>query len=151
MATKKPAKSTTAKADKYEGFSEEERAAMKERAKELKGAGRGANAESELLAKIAEMPDSDRVIAERLHAIVKANAPSLTPRLYYGMPAWALNGKVLCHFQPAQKFKTRYPTFAFTDVANIDEGAMFPTAFGVAKLTAAEEKKIAALVKKAVS
>jgi uncharacterized protein YdhG (YjbR/CyaY superfamily) len=142
----------TKRTEKYEGFTEEERAAMKERAKELKSAGRkGAEAESEVLAKIAGMPESDRVMAERIHAIVKASAPSLTPRLYYGMPAYALNGKVVCHFQPAQKFKTRYSTFAFTDAANLDKGAMFATAFGLVKLTAAEEKKIGALVKKAVS
>ncbi|GIH10657.1 hypothetical protein Rhe02_87240 [Rhizocola hellebori] len=152
---KKPAKRTTAKDEKYEGFTEDERAAMKERAKELKAsARRGANAadaESEVLAKIAELPDADRVIAERIHAILKANAPGLTPKLWYGMPAYAKNGKVVCHVVSAQKFKTRYSTLAFSDEANLDDGNMWPTSFALAKLTAAEEKKIVALIKKAVS
>jgi uncharacterized protein YdhG (YjbR/CyaY superfamily) len=149
--TKKPAKSSTAK--KYDGFTAEERDAMKERAKELKSSSRGAkpDGESDVLAKIAEMAEPDRVIAERLHAIVKASAPSLTPKLWYGMPAYAKDGKVVCFFQPAQKFKSRYATLGFSDDANLDDGTMWPTAFGLAKLTAADEKKIGALVKKAVS
>jgi len=150
----KATKSPKAKDKSYEGFSEEERDAMKERAKELKAqARRGgkADAEGDVLAKIAEMPEADRVIAEKIHAIVKANAPDLSSRLYYGMPAYARGGKVVCFYQSADKFKTRYGTFNFTDEANLDEGAVWPTSFGVAKLTAADEKKFAALVKRAVS
>ena len=130
-------------------FTDEERAAMKERAKELK-AGK-ADGEQDVLAKIAEMPERDRVMAERLHAIVKASAPGLSPRTWYGMPAYALNGKVVCFFQSAQKFKTRYATLGFSGAAKLDEGVMWPTSFALAKLTAAEEARIAALVKKAVS
>jgi uncharacterized protein YdhG (YjbR/CyaY superfamily) len=144
MATKK-----TTKAKSYEGFTAEERDAMKERARELKSA--GGDTEGEVLAKIAEMPEADRVIAERIHAIVKASAPELTPRLYYGMPAYAKGGKVLCFFQPASKFKARYATLGFNDPANLDEGSMWPTAFGLKKLTKADEAKVAALVKKAMS
>jgi len=157
MTTKKAAKNTATDGDGYEGFTEEERDAMKERAKELKAASRrgprGAKADEEatVLAKIAEMPEPDRAIAERLHAIVKANAPGLAPKLWYGMPAYAKDGKVLCFFQPASKFKARYATLGFNDVANLDDGTMWPTAFGLTKLTAADEKKIAALVKKATS
>jgi uncharacterized protein YdhG (YjbR/CyaY superfamily) len=143
--TQKSAKRTTGKASK--GFTAEERAAMKERAQELKSAG----GESDVLAKIAEMQEADRVMAERLHAIVKASAPDLSPRTWYGMPAYAKDGKVVCFFQSAQKFKTRYATFGFSDKANLDEGAMWPTAFALNELTAAEEARIGALVKKAVS
>jgi len=145
-------KKTTAS---YDGFTEEERGAMKDRAAELKTAAkRGsktADGESDLLAKIAEMGDSDRAIAERLHAIIQKNAPDLAPRTYYGMPAYAKDGKVLCFFQPAGKFKTRYATLGFNDGASLDDGNMFPTAYGISKLTAADEKRIAALVKQAVS
>ena len=139
---------------KYDGFTEDERAAMKERARELKsGTRRGAKAdtESEVLAKIAEMPESDRVLAERVHAVIRAHAPALTPKLWYGMPAYARDGKVVCHFQPATKFKTRYATLGFSDEANLDKGVMWPTSFALTKLTDSEERKIAALVKKAVS
>jgi uncharacterized protein YdhG (YjbR/CyaY superfamily) len=129
------------------GFTAEERAAMRERAKELKGAA----GESDVLAKIAEMPKSDRVMAERLHEIVKASAPGLSPRTWYGMPAYAKGGKVVCFFQSAQKFKSRYATLGFSDQANLDKGAMWPTSYALKELTAAEEKKIAALVKKALS
>lgn len=141
-------------AEKYDGFTAEERSAMKERAKELKrSARRGAKAdpEPEVLAKIAEMSDSDRALAERLHAIVKANAPTLTPRLWYGMPAYARDGKVVCFFQSAGKFKTRYATLGFSDAANLDEGNMWPTSFALTTLTADDEARIAALVKRAVS
>ena len=139
---------------KYEGFTDEERGAMKERAQELKaGARRGKKADEEgaLLAKIAEMAEPDRAMAERLHAVITASAPELSPKLWYGMPAYAKDGKVVCFFQPAQKFKTRYATFGFNDSANLDDGAMWPTAFALTELTAAEEERIAALVKKAVS
>ena len=145
----KSAKSTT--------FTDEERVAMKERAQEQKAAARRgpradkADGESAVLAKIAEMPGPDRALGERLHAVIKASAPVLTPRLWYGMPAYARDGKVVCFFQSAQKFKTRYATLGFSDDANLDEGAMWPTAFALTKLTAADEARIAALVKKAVS
>jgi uncharacterized protein YdhG (YjbR/CyaY superfamily) len=151
------AKSTTAINKKFKGFTEEERAAMKEHVQELKAAeGRGpradeAEGESAVLAKIAEMPEPDRAMGERLHAIVKTSAPGLSPRLWYGMPAYAKDGKVVCFFQSAQKFKTRYATIGFSDKANLDEGAMWPTAFALAELTAAGEATISALVKKAVS
>jgi uncharacterized protein YdhG (YjbR/CyaY superfamily) len=135
------------KAKKSKGFTAEERAAMKERAEELKKAG----GESDVLAKIAEMPKSDRAMAKRIHAIVKASAPGLSPKTWYGMPAYAKDGKVVCFFQSAHKFKSRYATFGFNDAANLDEGGMWPTSFALKKLTAAEEAKIAALVKKAVS
>jgi uncharacterized protein YdhG (YjbR/CyaY superfamily) len=153
----KPAKRTTASAETSEGFSAEERAAMKERAQELKAAtrrrGRAAqpDEESDVLAKIAEMPDRDRAMAERLHAVIKASSPALAPRLWYGMPAYAKDGKVVCFFQSAQKFKSRYATFGFNDSANLDEGTMWPTAFALAELTAADEARIAELVRKAVS
>jgi uncharacterized protein YdhG (YjbR/CyaY superfamily) len=158
-ATQKSGKSTTAINTKSKGFTDEERAAMKERAQELKAeARRGprankkkADGESDVLAKIAEMPGPDRAIAKRLHAIVKASAPDLSPKTWYGMPAYAKDGKVVCYFQSAQKFKSRYATFGFSDEANLDEGAMWPTSFALKKLTAAEETKIGALVKKAVS
>jgi uncharacterized protein YdhG (YjbR/CyaY superfamily) len=146
--TRKSTKSTGASGRASKGFTAEERAAMRERVKELKGKAEG---ESAVLAKIAEMPESDRVMAERIHAIVKASAPDLVPRTWYGMPAYAKDGKVVCFFQDAQKFKSRYATFGFNDAANLDKGAMWPTAFALKEVTAAEEKKIAALVKKAVS
>jgi hypothetical protein len=150
-ATQKSAKRTTGEASK--GFTKEERAAMRERAQELKAAARGgkADGEDDVLAKIAEMPEPDRAMAERLHALVKASAPALSARTWYGMPAYAKDGKVVCFFQSAQKFKTRYATFGFSDKANLDEGAMWPTAFALKELTAADEARIAALVKKAVS
>jgi uncharacterized protein YdhG (YjbR/CyaY superfamily) len=143
----------TRKSPKRSTFSDEERAAMKERAQELKAAARGSKAdgESDVLAKIAEMSEPDRAMAERIHAIVKASAPALAPRTWYGMPAYAKDGKVVCFFQSAEKFKARYATFGFSDKANLDEGAMWPTSFALKELTAAEEAKIAALVKKAVS
>ena len=156
-ATQQTAKSTTAVNEKSEGFSDEERAAMKERAREQKAASRRgpraekADGEGDVLAKIAEMAEPDRATAERLHAIIKAAAPDLSPRLWYGMPAYAKDGKVVCFFQSAQKFKTRYATFGFSDAANLDEGALWPVAFALKELTAAEEAKIGALVKKAVS
>jgi uncharacterized protein YdhG (YjbR/CyaY superfamily) len=146
--TQRSAKRTTGKASK--GFTADERAAMRERAKELKAAAGKADAESDVLAKIAEMPKADRVMAERLHALVKATAPSLSPRTWYGMPAYAKDGKVVCFFQSAQKFKSRYATFGFSDNANLDDGAMWPTSFALRELTAAQEAKIRALLKKAV-
>jgi uncharacterized protein YdhG (YjbR/CyaY superfamily) len=149
------AKSTTAINKKSKGFTDEERAAMKDRAKELKAEARAnkkqADGESDVLATIAELSEPDRTMAKRLHAIIKAGAPALAPRLWYGMPAYARDGKVVCFFQSAQKFKTRYATFGFSDTANLDEGAMWPTAFALVELTAAEEARIDALVKKAVS
>ena len=147
MAEKKPAK----------GFTDEERAAMKDRTQELKAATRRgpradkADGERDVLAKIAEMQGPDRAMAKRLHAIIKASAPALSPRTWYGMPAYAKDGKVVCFFQSAQKFKSRYATFGFSDEANLDEGAMWPTSFALKELTAAEEARIAALVKKAVA
>jgi uncharacterized protein YdhG (YjbR/CyaY superfamily) len=151
--TQKSAKSGAAKNKTFEGFTDEERSAMKERSRELKAGPRAdkADEESAVLAKIAEMPEADRAIGERLHAVIKANAPALSPRLWYGMPAYAKDGKVVCFFQSAQKFKTRYATFGFNDAANLDEGAMWPTAFALTELTAADEARIGALVKKAVS
>jgi len=151
----KSAKSTTGGPETSEGFTAEERAAMKERAKELKAEARAkkskAEGEADVLAKIAEMPKADRVMAERIHALVKASAPDLAPRTWYGMPAYSKDGKVLCYFQSADKFKARYATFGFNDTANLDEGNMWPTSFALKDLTAAEEAKIEALVKKAVS
>jgi uncharacterized protein YdhG (YjbR/CyaY superfamily) len=155
--TQRSAKSTTAINKKSKGFTDEERAAMKERAQELKAEARRdakkgkADGEGDVLAKIAEMREPDRAMAERLHAIVKASAPSLTPRTWYGMPAYAKDGKVVCFFQSAQKFNARYATFGFSDRANLDEGALWPTAFAVTELTATEEARIVALVKKAMS
>jgi len=152
MAEKKPAKKgTTKSAKKSQGFTAEERAAMKERAQELKAEARKADGEKALLAKVAEMPEPDRVMAERLHAIVKASAPDLSPKTWYGMPAYARDGKVVCYFQSAHRFDSRYATFGFNDTANLDDGAMWPTSFALKKLTAADEKRIAALVKRAVS
>jgi uncharacterized protein YdhG (YjbR/CyaY superfamily) len=154
-ATQKSAKSTTATGKAYEGFTDEERAAMKERAQELKAEARAnkdkAAGERDVLAKIAEMPEPDRAMAERLHAIIKASAPALWPKTWYGMPAYAKDGKVVCFFQSAQKYNSRYSTFGFQDAANLDEGAMWPTSFALTELTAAEEARIGALVKKAVS
>jgi len=153
--TQKSAKTTTAIEKKSKGFTDEERAAMKERAQELKAASHAsknkADEESDVLAKIAAMQEPDRAMAERLHAIIKASAPVLSPKLWYGMPAYARDGKIVCFFQSAQKFKTRYATFGFSDTANLDEGALWPVAFALKELTAGEEATIAALVKKAVS
>jgi uncharacterized protein YdhG (YjbR/CyaY superfamily) len=152
--TQRSAKRTAGK--KSQAFTDEERTAMRERAQELKAAARRgpragkADGEDDVLAKIAEMPKRDRAMAERLHAVVKANAPALSPRTWYGMPAYARDGKVVCFFQSAQKFKSRYATFGFSDKANLDKGAMWPTSFALKEFTAAEEKKIGALVKKAV-
>jgi len=150
-------KSTTAAGKTFEGFTDEERAAMQERAKELKAAARRgsradkADGESDVLAKLGEMSEPDRTMGMRLHAIIKANAPALSPRLWYGMPAYAKDGKVVCFFQSAQKFNTRYASFGFSDVANLDEGRLWPVAFALKELTAAEEAMIGALVEKAVS
>ena len=144
----KSAKST-ATSKKFKGFTEEEHDAMKERIQELRAD--KADGEGAALAKLAEMLEPDRTMGKRLHAIIKESAPALSPRLWYGMPAYAQDGKVVCFFQTAQKFKTRYATFGFSDKANLDEGAMWPTAFALKGLTAAEEARIAALVKKAVS
>jgi uncharacterized protein YdhG (YjbR/CyaY superfamily) len=145
-------KSTTKKS---KGFTDDERAAMKERAKELKAEARAnknkAEGESDVLAKIAEMPEPERAMAKRLHEIIKASAPALSPKTWYGMPAYAKDGKIVCFFQSAQKFNSRYATFGFNDTANLDEGAMWPTSFALKELTATEEARIAALVKKAVS
>jgi uncharacterized protein YdhG (YjbR/CyaY superfamily) len=153
--TQKSARSTTAVGKTSKRFTDEERAAMKERAQELKAEARAnknkAEGESDVLAKIGEMAEPDRAMGKRLHAIIKASAPALSPRLWYGMPAYAKDGKVLCFFQSAQKFKTRYATLGFSDAANLDEGALWPVAFALKELTAAEEAKIGALVKKAVS
>ena len=156
-ATQKSAKSNTPTGKTSQGFTDEERAAMKERAEELKAeARRGpradkADGDGAVLAKIAEMPDPERAMAKRLHAIIKASAPALSPKTWYGMPAYAKDGKVVCYFQSAQKFNTRYASFGFSDAANLDEGALWPVAFALKELTAAEEAKIVALVKKAVS
>ena len=147
--------STTTTDKTVKGFTDEERAAMKERAQELKAAARAdkdkADGESAVLAKIAEMQEPDRAMARRLHAIIKASAPTLSPKTWYGMPAYAKDGKVVCFFQNAQKFNTRYATLGFSDAANLDEGALWPVTFALKELTAAEEVKIIALVKKAVS
>jgi uncharacterized protein YdhG (YjbR/CyaY superfamily) len=151
----KSARSATAIDETVEGFTAEERAAMKERARELKATRRrgpraaDADGESDVLAKIAEMPEPDRVMAERLHAIVKAVAPDLSPRTWYGMPAYARDGNVVCFFQSGDKFKARYATLGFSDKANLDEGAMWPTSFALTELTAADEARIGALLKKA--
>jgi uncharacterized protein YdhG (YjbR/CyaY superfamily) len=150
------AENTKKKTTERTGFSDDERAAMKERAQELKTENRRgkrsskADGESDLLAKIAEMPEPDQAMATRLHEIITASAPTLSPKTWYGMPAYAKDGKVVCFFQSADKFKARYATLGFNDSANLDDGAMWPTAFALRKLTAAEEKKIAALVRKAV-
>ena len=146
MAEKKPAR----KGSQSTGFTAAEKAAMKERAKELKAEAAKADGEKALLEKVAEMKGTDRAMAKRLHAIVTAAAPSLSPKTWYGMPAYAKDGKIVCFFQDAEKFDSRYATFGFTDEANIDQGAMWPTSWALKDLTAAEEKKIATLVKKAV-
>ena len=152
MATqKKAAKSSTAKAKASSGFTAEERAAMRERARELKAETNRADAEAAVLAKIAEMPEPDRAIGERLHAVITASAPVLSPKLWYGMPAYARDGKIVCFFQCADKFKSRYGTLGFNDDANLDDGAMWPTAFAIKQLTAAGEAQVRALVEKAVS
>ncbi len=151
--TQKAARTSARKASR--GFTDEERAAMRERARELRaaarrsGAGKG-DGEKDVLAKIAEMPERDRAMAERLHAVIKASAPALSPRTWYGMPAYARDGDVVCFFQSAQKFKSRYATLGFSDKAHLDEGAMWPTSFALKELTAAEEARIGALVKRAV-
>jgi uncharacterized protein YdhG (YjbR/CyaY superfamily) len=150
----KSAKSASATDKKFEGFTDEERGAMKERAQELKAAARRrgkADEESAVLEKIAEMREPDRAMAERLHAVIKASAPALSPKLWYGMPGYAKDGKVVCFFQSAQKFKSRYATLGFNDTAKLDDGAMWPTAFALTELTAADEARIGALVRKAVS
>ena len=149
--TQKRTKRATATGKSPAGLTAEERAAMKELVQERKAAASGEDGESAVLAKIAEMPESDRAMAERFHAIVKASAPSLTPRTWYGMPAYAKDGKVVCFFQSAAKFKARYATLGFSDKANLDAGNMWPTSFALKELTSAEEKKIAGLVKKAAS
>jgi uncharacterized protein YdhG (YjbR/CyaY superfamily) len=153
--TPESAKSVAARNKKSEGFTDEERAAMKARAQELKAEARAnknnADGEADVLATIAAMGEADRAIAARLHEIIKANAPSLSPKTWYGMPAYARDGKVVCFFQSAQKFKTRYASFGFSDEANLDEGTLWPTAFALKDLTAAAEARIVALVKKAVS
>ena len=150
-STRQSAKKTTA-SKKSKGFTAEERAAMKERAKELRAEADKADGEKDVLAKIAEMPAPDRAMAKRIHAIVKANAPDLSPKTWYGMPAYANEqGKVVCFFTAAAKFKSRYATFGFEEAANLDEDAMWPVSFALKKVAPAEEKKIAALVKKAVS
>jgi uncharacterized protein YdhG (YjbR/CyaY superfamily) len=155
--TEKSAKQTAATDQKFEGFTDEERGAMKERAKELKAAtrrgqrGKEEDEESAVLAKIAEMTESDRAMAERLDAVIKASAPALSSKLWYGMPAYAKDGKIICFFQPAAKFKSRYATLGFNDDANLDEGTMWPTSYALTELNAADEARIGALVKKAVS
>jgi uncharacterized protein YdhG (YjbR/CyaY superfamily) len=155
--TKRSARTATASGKTFGGFTDEERAAMKDRAKELKAAARrgpragSADGEAEVLAKIAEMREPDRVLAERLHALITASAPELSPRTWYGMPAYAKDGKVVCFFQSAQKFGARYATLGFSDKANLDDGTMWPTYFAVTELTAADEARIGELVKKAVS
>jgi uncharacterized protein YdhG (YjbR/CyaY superfamily) len=145
-----PAQEGTMSAKKSGGFTAEERAAMKERAREQKAEAQRADGERDVLTKIAEMQTSDRAMAERLHEIVKASAPDLSPRTWYGMPAYARDGKVVCFFQSAEKFNTRYATFSFSDKANLDEGAMWPTSFALKELTEAEEARISELVKRAV-
>ncbi len=149
--TQKAAKAVTRTDTKAKGFTAEEKGAMRERAKELKAQAAKADGEKDLRAKIAEMPDSDRVMAERIHAVVKASAPDIESKTWYGMPAYAKNGKIICFFQPADKFKGRYATFGFNDDAKLDDGSMWPTSWALTKLTAASEAKIGELVKKAVS
>ncbi|SRR6266508_6303070 len=155
--TQKSAKNATASDEKFQGLTDEERAAMRARTQELKTeARRGpradkADGERAVLAKIADLPEPDRAMAERLHAIIKASAPTLSPKTWYGMPAYAKDGKIVCFFQPAQKFNERYATFGFSDKANLDDGTMWPTAFALTELTAAGEARIATLVKQAAS
>jgi uncharacterized protein YdhG (YjbR/CyaY superfamily) len=150
-SSQKPAKSTTPNKKRYDGFTDEERDAMKQRVDEMKVATLRADGESEVLAKIAEMQKLDRAMAERIHAVIKASAPALSPKLWYGMPAYAKDGKIVCFFQPALKFKTRYATFGFSDEAHLDDGSIWPNAYAVLEVTPAVETRIAALVKKAVS
>ena len=150
-AKPKTAKTTTVKSKRYEGFTDEEKAAMQNRVQEMKASAQKADGESEVLAKIAELSAADRAMASRIHAVIKAIAPALTPKLWYGMPAYYKDGKNICFFQTAQKFKTRYATFGFNDTARLDDGNMWPVAFALTKLTAADEARIGALVKKAVS
>ena len=150
-ATRKSAKTTRASGKTSKGFTAEERAAMKQRALELKAAAGKAEGEDAVLAKIGEMAAPDRAMGKRLHTVIKASAPTLSPKLWYGMPAYAKDGKVVCFFQDAQKFKSRYATFGFSDAANLDEGALWPVAFALKELTAAAEARIGALVKKSVS
>ena len=150
-ATEKSARTTAANAKAPKKFTEEEKGAMRERARELKAAADEADGEKDLLAKIAELSEPDRSMARRVHAIIKASAPALSPKTWYGMPAYAKDGNIVCHFQPAQKFKTRYATLGFSDKAKLDEGAVWPVAFALTKLTSADEAKIAALLKKAAS
>ena len=147
----KSAKSTTTTKKRFEGFTAGEKAAMQDRVREMKVAAQKAGGESELLAKIAELPAADRDLATRLHAVITRSAPALSPKTWYGMPAYARDGKIVCFFQSAQKFKTRYATLGFNDEARLDDGTMWPTAFALTKLTPADEARIAALVKKAVS
>jgi uncharacterized protein YdhG (YjbR/CyaY superfamily) len=157
MKSKQSTKSTTATKKRYEGFTAAEKAAMQDRVEEMKVDGRRgsradkADVEGEVLAKIAELPAADRDKAKRLHAVIKASAPALSPKLWYGMPAYAKDGKIVCFFQSSHKFKTRYATLGFNDAAHLDEGTMWPTAYALTKLTAADEARIGALVKKAVS
>jgi uncharacterized protein YdhG (YjbR/CyaY superfamily) len=151
MSAKKSTRSTAATGKKSKGFTDDERAAMKERAQELKSQAQRADGERAVLAKIAEMQGQDRAMAKRLHEIVKASAPELSPKTWYGMPAYAKEGKVVCFFQSAKKFNSRYATLGFSDRANLDEGAMWPTSFALKELTSTEEAKISALVKRAVS
>lgn len=155
MSPKRAAQKSAEGSEKSTGFTDEERAAMQERAKELKAEARAskdkAAGENDVLAKIAEMPEPDRLMAERIHAIVKASAPALAPKTWYGMPAYARDGKIVCFFQSASKFNARYATLGFNDTANLDEGAMWPTAFALKELTAAEEERISELVRKAAS
>jgi uncharacterized protein YdhG (YjbR/CyaY superfamily) len=152
MKTKqKSAKSSTATKKRYEGFTPEEKAAMQDRVQEQKVAARRGDEEGAVLEKINELRESDRAMAKRIHAVIKASAPALSPKLWYGMPAYAKEGKIVCFFQSAQKFKTRYATFGFSDAARLDEGNMWPNAYALTKLTAADEARIGALVKKAVS
>lgn len=149
--TPRPSKPTRGAKEKSDGFTAEERAAMKERARELKAEKGNADGEAEVLAKIAEMPDADRKMAERLHALIKRSAPTLSPKTWYGMPAYAKDGKVICFFQSAHKFKVRYATFGFSDQAKLDDGALWPTSFALKQLTPEAEARIGALVKQAVS
>ncbi|NEA35747.1 DUF1801 domain-containing protein [Streptomyces sp. SID13031] len=144
-------KASPSQSKSFDGFTADERSAMKERARELKAAESGAKAEAAVLEKIAEMPEGERVMAERIHAIIKASAPELAPKLWYGMPAYAKDGKNVCFFQPAEKFGSRYSTFGFNDPANLDDGAMWPVAYALTSLTPAIEKQLAALIQQAVS
>jgi uncharacterized protein YdhG (YjbR/CyaY superfamily) len=154
MAARKPAKTTTRKTavpnKRYDGFTEAEKAAMKDRVKEMKANADSEELEREVIKKIAAMAPPDRALGERLHKIIKASAPALSARLWYGMPAYAKDGKIVCHFQDAQKFKSRYATLGFSDQAKLDDGTMWPNAYALMKLTAADEARIGALVKKAV-